>query len=255
MKFLRVKFIFLATLFLALIGSNAFAQELIIAVAANFTDATRDIVPLFEKATGYTVKTSFGSTGKLFSQIENGAPFEVFLAADSKRPAKAEKQGLAVPGTRFTYAKGKLALWSVKENLFADAESYLKALPMQHLAIANPKTAPYGLAAQQVMEHLGVWSQAQGKLVKGDSIAQTFQFTATGNAEVGFVALSQVNAWNDSKGTESVWVIPESYYAPIAQQAVLLKKGENNPAAQAFLDFLKSPEAIKVITEYGYGVE
>ncbi len=255
MKLLRLKFIFLTTLLIALIGSNALAKELIIAVAANFTDATRDIVPLFEKATGYTVKTSFGSTGKLFSQIENGAPFEVFLAADSKRPAKAEEQNLAVPGTRFTYAKGKLALWSVKKDLFVDAESYLKALPMKHLALANPKTAPYGLAAQQVMEHLGVWQQAQSKLVKGDSIAQTFQFTATGNAEVGFVALSQVKAWTKTKGTESLWEVPENYYVPIAQQAVLLKKGEQNPAARAFLDFLKSPEAVKVITGYGYGVE
>jgi len=230
---------------------QALAGEVIVAVAANFTNATRDIVPLFEKATGHTAKVSFGSTGKLFAQIENGAPFEVFLAADSKRPEKAEKEGLAVPGTRFTYARGKLALWSAKPGVFKDGESYVKSLVFPRAAIANPRTAPYGLAAQQVMGHLGVWEQARPKLVQGDSIAQTFQFVATGNAEVGFVAFSQVKAWGKDAG--SLWQIPETYYAPIAQQAVLLKKGEGNPAARAFLDFLKTPEAHAVIS--GYGVE
>lgn len=230
---------------------QALAEEVIVAVAANFTNATRDIVPLFAKATGHTAKVSFGSTGKLFSQIENGAPFEVFLAADSKRPEKAEREGLAVPGTRFTYARGKLALWSAKPGVFKDGESYVKSLAFPRAAIANPRTAPYGLAAQQVMGHLGVWEQARPKLVQGDSIAQTFQFVATGNAEVGFVAFSQVKAWG--KGAGSLWEIPETYYAPIAQQAVLLKRGEGNPAAHAFLDFLKTPEAHAVIS--GYGVE
>jgi molybdate transport system substrate-binding protein len=224
-----------------------------VAVAANFTDATRDIVPLFEKATGHQLKVSFGSTGKLYSQIEHGAPFEVFLAADSKRPKKAEKQGLAVSGSRFTYARGKLALWSPKSGLFDDAEAYLKRGEFRHAAIANPKTAPYGLAAQQVMEHLAVWSSLQSKLVRGDSIAQAFQFVATGNAAVGFVALSQVRGWKGSEGT--AWEIPQAYYAPIEQQAVLLKKGEANPAARAFLDFLKGGGARNVITAYGYGVE
>lgn len=233
--------------------STVHADEVVVAVAANFTDATRDIVPLFEKATGHTVKVSFGSTGKLYSQIENGAPFEVFLAADSKRPAKAEKEGLAVPGTRFTYAKGKLALWSAKPGVFADGEAYLKAMSFPRAAIANPKTAPYGLAAQQVMQHLGVWDKVKGKLVQGDSIAQTFQFAATGSAELGFVAFSQVKAWKGEAGT--LWEIPDAYYAPIAQQAVLLKKGGANGAARAFLEFLKSAEAHAVITGYGYGVE
>ncbi len=229
------------------------AAEVVVAVAANFTDATRDIVPLFEKATGHTAKVSFGSTGKLYSQIENGAPFELFLAADSKRPAKAEEQGLAVAGTRFTYAKGKLVLWSAKADAFTDGEGYLKMLGFPRAAIANPKTAPYGLAAQQVLEHLGVWEQARGKLVQGDSIAQTFQFVVTGNAEAGMVAYSQVKAWKGDAG--SLWVIPESYYAPIAQQAVLLKRGESNPAATAFLKFLQGPEAHAIIEGYGYGTE
>jgi molybdate transport system substrate-binding protein len=238
---------------LSLLAGIADAGDVSVAVAANFTDATRDIVPLFEKATGHTVKVSFGSTGKLYSQIENGAPFAVFLAADSNRPQKAEAEGLAVEGTRFTYAMGKLALWSPKVSAFADGEAYLKAAKFDHAAIANPKTAPYGLAAQQVMEHLGIWSALQGKLVRGDSIAQTFQFAATGNAEVGFVALSQVKVWKGSEGT--AWAIPQAYYAPIEQQAVLLKIGEKNPAAHDLLAFLKGDVARRVISSYGYGVE
>lgn len=236
-----------------LFTTHAGADEVNIAVAANFTDATRDIIPLFEKATGHTVKASFGSTGKLYAQIEHGAPFGVFLAADSKRPKKAEDEDLAVPGSRFTYARGKLVLWSVAPDLFTDGAAYLKAGDFERAAIANPKTAPYGLAAQQVMEHLGVWDALQAKLVRGDSIAQTFQFAATGNVAVGFVALSQVTAWKGEKG--STWAIPDDYYAPIEQQAVLLKNGEDNAAARAFLDFLKRPEARAVITGYGYGVE
>ena len=235
------------------VAGSVTADEVGVAVAANFTDAARDLVPLFEQATGHTVKVSFGSTGKLYAQIEHGAPFEVFLAADSKRPKKAEAQGLAIEGTRFTYAIGKLALWNPKSDVFKDPEAYLKEGGFARAAIANPKTAPYGLAAQQVMEQLGIWTVLQSKLVRGDSIAQTFQFVATENAEVGFVALSQVSAWKAGEG--SVWEIPQSYYAPIEQQAVLLKKGNNKPAAKAFLNFLKSKAARTVIRGYGYGVE
>lgn len=243
----------LAAVTLGVASFSVSAAETSIAVAANFTGATRDLVTLFEKRTGHSVKVSFGSTGKLYAQIEHGAPFEVFFAADSLRPQKAEKQGFAEVGSRFTYAMGKLALWSPSSDAFSDAEAYLKAAKFKRAAIANPKTAPYGLAAQQVMEHIGVWKQLQPKLVRGDSIAQTFQFTATANAEVGFVALSQVTAWKGDKG--SMWTIPQSYYAPIEQQAVLLKKGADNEAARAFLDFLKSDEARAVITGYGYGVK
>jgi len=233
-------------------GQVAQAAELHIAVAANFTDATRDLIPLFEKATGHTVKASFGSTGKLYAQIEHGAPFQVFLAADSKRPQKAEAEGLAVPGSRFTYARGKLVLWSAKSGTFTDGEAYLKSLSFKRAAMANPKTAPYGLAAQQVMQHIGVWEKAKQKMVRGDSIAQTFQFVATGNTEAGFVAYSQVKAWKQGGG--SLWVIPADYYAPIEQQAVLLQKGKDDPAARAFLKFLQSPAAHKVIEGYGYGL-
>ena len=251
MKYIRV---IISGVFLgAMLYGQAQAGEVSVAVAANFTDATREIVPLFEKATGHTAKVSFGSTGKLYSQIENGAPFEVFLAADTKRPIKAEKAGLAVPGKRFVYAKGKLVLWSAKKGLFQDGEQFLKSGGFEHLALANPKTAPYGLAAQQVMEHLGVWSGLQSKLVRGDSIAQTFQFVASGNAQAGFVAYSQVKAWKGDAG--SSWLVPAAYYKPIDQAVVLLKKGEANPAAQAFFDFLKSDAAHKVIERFGYGIE
>lgn len=254
MKVRRYGVIRLVSLVFSVVMATAVqAGEISIAVAANFTDATRDIVPLFEKATGHKVKVSFGSTGKLYAQIEHGAPFEVFLAADAGRPKRAEREGLAVDGSRFTYAMGKLALWSPKGGAFDDAEAFLKSGQFNRVAIANPKTAPYGLAAQQVMEHIGVWKQLQPKLVRGDSIAQTFQFTATGNAEIGFVALSQVTAWEQSKGTQ--WAIPQKYYAPIEQQAVLLKKGVNNNTAKTFLDFLKGDQARAVIMGYGYGVK
>jgi molybdate transport system substrate-binding protein len=236
---------FTALLVFFVFCGRASAGEVSIAVAANFTDATRQIVPLFEKATGHTAKVSYGSTGKLYSQIENGAPFQVFLAADTKRPVKAEKEGLAVAGSRFVYAKGKIVLWSAKPRLVDNGESFLKNAAFAHLAMANPKTAPYGLAARQVMQHLGLWSKLQSKLVRGESIAQTFQFVVTGNAESGFVAYSQVKAWKGTAG--SAWIIPTDYYAPIDQAAVLLKKGESNPAAKAFLDFLKSDAARKVI--------
>jgi len=235
------------------IPEQSLAGEVNIAVAANFTAATGKLVPLFEKATGHTVKVSFGSTGKLFAQIENGAPFEVFLAADTKRPIKAEKEGLALPGKRFVYAKGKLVLWSEQSNVFLDGEAYLKKGKFAHLALANPKTAPYGLAAQQVMQHLGLWSALQARLVQGESIAQTFQFVASGNAQAGFVAYSQVKAWKGKTGTS--WVIPVAYYQPIEQAVVLLKKGASNPAARAYFEFLKSNAARKVIESYGYGVE
>ncbi|WP_167631667.1 molybdate ABC transporter substrate-binding protein [Mariprofundus ferrooxydans] len=229
------------------------AGEVSVAVAANFTDAARDLAPLFEKATGHTAKISFGSTGKLYAQIENGAPFDLFLAADSKRPEKAEAAGLAVAGSRFTYARGKLCLWSSRSGAWRDGVIWLKRGAFNHIAIANPKTAPYGMAAEQVMQQLGVWQGLQGKLVRGDSIAQTFQFVASGNAEAGFVAGSQVKGWKGDPG--SVWEIPVSLYQPITQQAVLLNRGRDNPAAKAFLEFLHSDAARAVISAYGYGVE
>ncbi len=236
---------------LSLSQPQAWAESLHLAVAANFTAAARELAPLFERESGHTIKLSYGSTGKLYAQIAHGAPFELFLAADAERPQRAEAEGLAVAGSRFTYAIGRLALWSPEPGRFDDGEAYLKAGGISRAAMANPKTAPYGRAAREVMERLGVWSEMRPKMVRGDSIAQTFQFSASGNVDVGFVAYSQVKAWS---GEGSVWLIPQDYYAPIAQQAVLLKKGEHNPAAIAFVEFLKGATAREVIAGYGYGL-
>jgi len=231
----------------------AAAGQLLVAVAANFTGASREIAQRFEATSGHRVKISYGSSGKLFSQIENGAPFEVFLAADSLLPQKAISEGLAIQGSRFSYALGTLVLWSSQPTLFADsdtADTYLRQADFQRIAIANPKTAPYGLAAQQVLIHLGLWETLQDRIVRADSIAQTFQFTATGNAKLGFIAQAQIQVWG--KKTGSLWLIPESYYRPIDQQAVLLNKGQHNPVAQEFLAFLKGPEAQAIISAHGY---
>lgn len=243
----------LTTLYLGLAATGVQAGEVLVAVAANFTDASRLLAERFAQHTGHQARISYGSTGKLYAQIEHGAPFEVFLAADSRRPALAEEQGLAVSGSRFTYARGKLVLWSPQPGRFEDGEDYLATPGTRPLAIANPRTAPYGLAAQQVLEHLRLWPAWQSHLVRGDSIAQTFQFVASGNAEAGFVALSQVRAWPDQNG--ALWPVPDSYYQPITQQAVLLKRGEGNPAATAWLDFLRSAPARAVIEQFGYDTE
>ncbi len=238
--------------------TTSLADEVSVAIAANFTEAARKIADAFEQSSGHHTRLSFGSTGQLYTQITNGAPFEIFLAADAARPEKAEQKGYAVSGSRFTYARGALVLWSPKPNLFDDGETWLEHGEYGRIAIANPKTASYGLAAQQVLQKLGLWNRLIGELARGNSIAQTFQFVATGNADAGFVALSQVivnkavgNGNSEGFGG-SVWNIPVNYYAPIEQQAVLLRKGENNPAASAFIAFMKSTAARAIISGYGY---
>jgi len=228
----------------------AVAGEVRLGVAANFTDTTRELAQRFEAETGHTVSASFGSTGKLYAQIRNGAPFDVFMAADVRRPALIEEEQAGVPETRFTYARGKLALWSPTPDAFTDAERYLAQQSFSRLAIANPKTAPYGLAAQQVLEHLGHWDSLQGKLVRGDSIAQAFQFVVSRNAQAGFVARSQVKSWDDDTGT--LWDVPQAYYQPIDQQAILLNRSAGKAAALAWMDFLKSDTATAIIRSYGY---
>jgi molybdate transport system substrate-binding protein len=225
------------------------AGEVKVAVAANFTEAAKEIGALFEKATGDQAVFSFGATGQLFTQITQAAPFEVFLAADQKRPKKAITEGYAVPDSLFTYATGKVVLFSKSKDLVKGEET-LKDGKFAKIAIANPQTAPYGAAAVDVMKKLGVYDALARKIVQGNSIAQTYQFVDTGNAEVGFVALSQVI--NTDEGSR--WIVPDNLYATIAQDAVLLKKGEGNPAAKAFLIFLKGPEARAVKEKYGYGV-
>ncbi|MDX1756411.1 MAG: molybdate ABC transporter substrate-binding protein [Marinobacter sp.] len=243
----------LTTLLLMLVATGARAGEVLVAVAANFTDPARQLAERFEAQTGHRARLSFGSTGKLYAQIVHGAPFEVLLAADSRHPAMIEERGLAVAGTRFTYARGQLVLWSPLPELFQDGETYLAASGSAPLAIANPRTAPYGLAARQVLEHLHRWPAMQDRLVRGDSIAQTFQFVATGNAEAGLVALSQVRAWPDQTG--SLWPVPTGYHQPIAQQAVLLTRGEDNPAAYAWLAFLRSDSGRAQIRHFGYHLD
>jgi len=235
------------------VSASAAAGEVQVAVAANFTAPMQAIARQFEQDTGHQAVAAFGATGQFYSQIKNGAPFEVFLAADDDRPARLEAEGQAVPGSRFTYAVGALALWSAKPGYVDDQGAVLKQNAFRHLAIANPKTAPYGLAATQVLARLGLAEAVGPKLVEGQSIAQTQQFVATGNAELGFVALSQV--YKDGKLTAgSAWRVPASLHDPIKQDAVILAKGKDNPAARAFVDYLKGPKAAGIIESYGYQV-
>lgn len=229
--------------------ATARAGEAKVAVAANFTAAAKEIGALFEEATGHEVVFSFGSTGQLYAQITQGAPFEVFLAADQARPKKAVEAGFAVPDSRFTYATGKLVLFSKDKALVKDAAT-LKEGGFAKIAIANPVTAPYGAAAVETMKALGVYDALSAKIVQGNTIAQTYQFVETGNAEIGFVALSQVARHGDG----SRWIVPDNLHAVIAQDAVLLKRGADNEAARAFMTFLKGPEARAVEETYGYGV-
>ena len=227
------------------------AEEVQVAVAANFTAPMQQIATQFEKDTGHKALLSFGATGKFFAQISNGAPFEIFLAADDETPAKLEKEGLGVAGSRFTYAVGKLVLWSANPDLVDASGAVLKTGDFKHLAIANPKTAPYGAAAVEVMNKLGVLQNVQQRFVQGESIAQTHQFVYSGNAELGFVALSQV--FKDGKLTGgSMWAIPANLYSPILQDAVLLNKGKGQPAAVALLAYLKGEKARAIIKAFGY---
>lgn len=231
--------------------SGAFADEVKVAVAANFTAPIQAIAPEFEKATGHKLVASFGATGQIYAQIKNGAPFDVFLSADDSTPAKLESESDIVPGSRFTYAIGSLVLWSADASYLDGSDAALKAGQFKHLSIANPKAAPYGLAATQVLDKLGLTEAVKSKLVEGQNITQTHQFVSTGNAELGFVALSQV--YKDGQVTSgSAWIVPDAMYDPIKQDAVILKQGANNPAAAALVEYLKGPEAAKVIKSFGY---
>ena len=228
----------------------ALAAQVSVAVAANFTEPAKEIAARFKARSGHDATLSFGSSGQFYTQIANGAPFEVFLSADAERPQKAEAGGLAVAGSRFTYAVGRLVLYSKTPGLVDGKGAVLKSGRFQKIAIADPKTAPYGLAAVETMKKLGVAEALAPKLVQGTSITQAYQFVDTGAAEVGFVALSQVVA---VKGG-SRWVVPAADHTAIDQQAVLLKTGAANPAAAALLAFLKGAEARAIIRKYGYEV-
>ena len=231
----------------------ASADEVQVAVAANFTAPMQKIAAEFEKDTGHKALLSFGATGKFYAQIKNGAPFQVFLAADDKTPAKLEAEGDTVPGSRFTYAIGTLVLWSAKPGFVDDKGEVLKKGDFKHISIANPKLAPYGQAAVETLTALKLLDTLQPKFVTGENISQTHQFAATGNAELGFVALSQV--MKDGKISEgSGWIVPSSLHQPIRQDAVLLTNGKGKPAAEALMKYLGSDKAKAVITSFGYAL-
>ncbi len=241
-----------ATLLLAMLASEANAGgEVNAAVAANFTAPAQQIAVLFEKETGHTVTLSFASSGKFYSQIKAGAPFDVLLAADEKNPELLEQEGLAVAGTRFVYALGKLVLWSARPGMVDSEGAVLGRGGYNKLAYAEPKLAPYGLAAEETLKKMNLWDAVRSKLVTGESITQTYQFAASGNAELAFIALSQIS--KDGKVTEgSYWLVPSDMYTPIKQGAVLLSAAKDKVAARAFLNFLKSAKAAAIIRGFGY---
>lgn len=245
------QFVLSLLLILSLAGSAA-AAEAVVAVAANFAEVAELLEKDFERASGHSLSLVAGSTGKLYAQIANGAPFDVFLSADQETPARLEKDGQAVAKTRFTYATGRLTLWSPEPGRVGkDGAATLREGKFRNLAIANPELAPYGEAAQQVLEKLGLWGRFQDRIVKGETIGQAHAMVASGNAELGFVALSSVlSPRNTTPGSR--WDVPAHLYAPLRQDAVLLKRAAGNPAARGFLDFLRSAESKALLESYGY---
>ena len=241
-------------LLIATTFTSALADELQVAVAANFTAPMQTIAADFEKTTGHKTVLSFGATGQLYAQIKNGAPFDLLLAADAATPAKLEAEGLALAGSHYTYAIGRLLLWSAQTNFVDDQGAILKQGRFEHIAVAAPKLAPYGAAAIETLTKLDLLPALQSKFVQGENIAQTYQFVRSGNAALGFIALSQVYE-NGKMKSGSGWVVPANLYSPIRQDAVVLSKGQNNPAARAFMTFLHTDPAKAVIQFYGYGLE
>ena len=248
MKFSRYPNILLA----CLIGlaSQAHADEVSIAVAANFTAPMQKIAAEFEKDTGHKINAAFGSTGKFYAQIKNGAPFEVLLTADDETPTRLVAENAAVAGTQFTYAIGKLVLWSAKPAVVDAAGEVLKKGDFEHIALADPKLAPYGAAAIEAMKALGVYDALAPKVVTAENITQSYQFISTGNAQLGFVALSQV--LKDGKIEGSSWLVPAKLYQQIRQDAVILENGRGKAAAEALMKFLKGDKAKAIIKSYGY---
>ena len=224
------------------------ADEIRVAVASNFRDTMSALVRQFEQASEHEVTLIFGSTGKQFAQIRNGAPFDAFFSADIERPELLERDGLAVPGSRFTYAVGKLVLWSPRAGYVDPNGNILGRGEFAHLAIANPGLAPYGRAARETLEELGLWNQLGKRLVRGENIGQAFQFVYSGNAELGLVAWSQLRR-NDAAIAGSYWLVPEHYYSPIEQQAILL---QNTVEARIFMSFIRSDDSARIIRAHGY---
>ncbi|UHD17400.1 molybdate ABC transporter substrate-binding protein [Thiocapsa bogorovii] len=243
----------LAILMLAGACAPALADDIQVAVAANFTAPMKEIAAAFEKETGHVVKAAYGSTGKFYAQIKNGAPFEAFLAADDSTPTKLVDEGDAVAGTQFTYAVGSLVLWSSKPDFVDSDGAVLKSDDFNKVAVANPKTAPYGAAAIEVLTGLGLLEQLRPKFVTGENIAQTFQFVSSGNADLGFVALSQVME-NGNITSGSAWMIPGTLHEPIRQDAVVLSPGQDKPAVAALMEYLQGEEAHAIIRSFGYEI-
>ena len=233
---------------------SAFAEEAQIAVASNFTAPMKAIIQVFEEDTDHKIKVSYGSTGKLYAQINNGAPFEALLAADQERPALLEEEGVGVPGSGFTYAIGTLVLWSADADKVEDGPALLKSGDFNKLSLANPKLAPYGEASIETLEALGLKKTIEPKLVMGENIAQTYQFVDTGNADIGFVALSQVMEGGEIvKG--SGWIVPAEMHTPIRQDAVILNSGKDNTAVTELFAYLKGEKARAIIHDFGYETE
>lgn len=243
---------FVARLFagLLLASTAARADDIPVAVAANFTAPFNKIAAEFEKDTGHRLVASFGSTGKFYAQIRNGAPFEVLLAADDETPAKLVKEGAAVAGSPFSYGIGKLVLWSAKPGLVDDKGAVLKGGAFERLAVADPRLAPYGAAGVEVMKKLGVYDALTPRLVTGETLAQAHQFVASGNAPLGFVALSQV--LKDGRIEGSAWIVPAELHTPIRQDAVLLNPGQGKAGPAALLKYLQGTKAQALIRSYGY---
>ena len=237
-----------------LLAQPLWADTVTAAVAANFTRPMQALADRFEAETGHQLRLSFGSSGQLFAQIQNGAPFDVFLSADQAKPEALIDAGDALADSRFTYAVGALALWSATANRFRDGEALLRSGDFNRLAIANPRLAPYGAAAMDVLDRLGLSEQLADQIVQGQNIAQTHQFVATGNADLGLVALSQIID-NGRVTSGSAWIVPTDYYHPIRQDAVLLNRAKDNTAAQALLAFLRSDTSQALIETYGYHIE
>ncbi len=233
-------------------GAVVAGEGVRVAVASNFSSTMQRLIPPFELQSGYRVTTSYASSGKLFAQITHGAPFDIFLSADGERPHRLELLGLVAVNQRFTYATGNLLLWAPDASSPEDALQQLQQGRFSFLSIANPKIAPYGAAAMQVMAKLGLGQRFIKRTARGENIAQTYQFVYSGNAQLGFVAKSQmVDAGGDLSG--GVWAVPSHMHSPIEQQGVLLKRAEQNPAAHAFIDYLRSDSAKQIIAASGYG--
>ena len=234
----------------AALGRVSQADEVHVAVAANFLGTLQQIADGFRKQGPHRVLISSGSTGKLYAQIVHGAPYEIFLAADAERPQRLEREGRSVKDSRYTYARGRLALWSRDARRVDAAGDVLRTAAVAHLAMANPRTAPYGLAAKQTLQHLGVWQVWQPRIVQGEDIGQVLQFVDSGAAELGFVAYAQVK----QRDVGAYWLVPQTHHAPLDQQALLLQSGANAPAALAFMRYLRSAAVRRLIQEAGYDV-